>query len=46
MNRLERDGWFSVRAMVKRGEVISIMEQLEALGAQAILETSIANCRL
>ena len=46
VNRLERDGWFSVRAMVKRGEVIGIMERLEALGAQAILETSIANCRL
>lgn len=46
VNSLERDGWFSVRAMVQRGEVIGIMEQLEALGAQAILETSIANCRL
>ena len=32
--------------MVKRGEVISIMERLEALGASAILETQITNCRL
>ncbi len=46
VNRLEQQGWFSIRAMVKRGEVISIMEQLESLGAKAILETSIANCRL
>jgi ATP phosphoribosyltransferase len=46
VNRLEKEGWHSVRAMVKRGEVIEIMEQLEALGATAILETSIANCRL
>lgn len=46
VNRLERDGWFSVRAMVKSGEVIAIMEKLEELGAQAVLETSIANCRL
>ncbi|MCA9239427.1 MAG: ATP phosphoribosyltransferase, partial [Planctomycetales bacterium] len=46
VNKLEKPGWFAVRAMVKRGEVIAIMEQLEALGAQAILETSIANCRL
>lgn len=46
VNRLERAGWFSVRAMVKRGDVIGIMEQLEALGAEAILETGIANCRL
>ncbi|QDS97763.1 ATP phosphoribosyltransferase [Adhaeretor mobilis] len=46
VNRLEEAGWFSVRAMVKRGEVIDIMEQLEELGAAAILETKIANCRL
>ena len=46
VNKLEDENWHSVRAMVKRGEVIGIMEQLEALGAAAILETSIANCRL
>ncbi|MEN1680873.1 MAG: ATP phosphoribosyltransferase [Planctomycetota bacterium] len=46
VNKLERKGWFSIRAMVKRGEVIAIMERLEALGAEAILETGIANCRL
>lgn len=46
VNRLEQEGWYSVRAMVRRGEVIDIMEQLEALGATAILETAIKNCRL
>jgi ATP phosphoribosyltransferase len=46
INRLEDKKLCSVRAMVKRNEVIGIMEQLEALGATAILETSIANCRL
>ncbi len=46
VNQLEDNNWYSVRAMVKRNEVIGIMEQLEALGATAILETSIANCRL
>ncbi|MDZ4657663.1 MAG: ATP phosphoribosyltransferase [Bythopirellula sp.] len=46
VNHLEDKNWCSVRAMVKRNEVIGIMEQLEALGATAILETSIANCRL
>jgi ATP phosphoribosyltransferase len=46
VNRLEDKNWCSVRAMVKRNEVIGIMEQLESLGATAILETSIANCRL
>jgi ATP phosphoribosyltransferase len=46
VNRLEQPGWCSVRAMVKRNEVIQIMEQLEHLGATAILETAISNCRL
>jgi ATP phosphoribosyltransferase len=46
VGRLEEPGWFSVRAMVRRGEVIEIMERLEALGATAILETAITNCRL
>ena len=46
VSRLEEENWFSVRAMVKRAEVIEIMERLEQLGATAILETAIANCRL
>lgn len=46
VNRLEDKQWYSVRAMVKRSDVIGIMEELEALGATAILETSITNCRL
>jgi ATP phosphoribosyltransferase len=32
--------------MVKRTDVIEIMERLEQLGASAILETQITNCRL
>jgi ATP phosphoribosyltransferase len=46
VNKLEEPGWFAVRAMVKRNEVIEIMERLDALGATAILETTITNCRL
>ncbi|CAN0353412.1 unnamed protein product, partial [Ectocarpus sp. 4 AP-2014] len=46
VGRLEDAGWCSVRAMVKRKEVIGAMEQLELLGARAILETAIKNCRL
>jgi ATP phosphoribosyltransferase len=46
ISKLEESGWFAVRAMVKRSEVIAIMEKLEALGASAILETTITNCRL
>jgi len=46
ISKLEEAGWYSVRAMVKRSEVIDIMERLETLGATAILETTITNCRL
>jgi ATP phosphoribosyltransferase len=46
VNKLEEPGWYAVRAMVKSSEVIAIMERLEALGASAILETTIKNCRL
>ena len=46
VNKLEEDGWYSVRAMVKRSDVIGVMERLEELGASAILETAIKNCRL
>lgn len=43
---LEDAAWCAVRVMVRRTEVIEIMEQLEVLGASAILETRITNCRL
>jgi len=43
---LEETGWSAVRVMVRRNEVIEVMERLEALGASAILETQIVNCRL
>jgi ATP phosphoribosyltransferase len=46
VSALEDPDWCAVRVMVKRHEVIEIMERLEALGASAILETRIANCRL
>ena len=46
VSALEDPDWCAVRVMVKRGEVIEIMERLEALGAAAILETQITNCRL
>jgi ATP phosphoribosyltransferase len=46
VSALEDPNWCAVRVMVRRKEVISIMERLEALGASAILETEITNCRL
>lgn len=46
ISTLEDSSWCAVRVMVRRKEVINVMEQLESLGASAILETSINNCRL
>ena len=46
INSLEDPAWCAVRVMVPSGKVIEVMEQLETLGASAILETQIANCRL
>jgi ATP phosphoribosyltransferase len=46
VSALEDPNWCAVKVMVRRGQVIEIMEQLEAIGASAILETQIANCRL
>ncbi len=42
---LEDEAWCAVRVMVRRKDVIAAMEELESLGATAILETPIANCR-
>jgi len=46
VSALEDPAWAAVRAMVRRGEVHAIMERLEAIGASAVIETRIANCRL
>jgi ATP phosphoribosyltransferase len=46
VNPLEDPAWCAIRVMVRRSEIIDVMERLEALGASAILETQITNCRL
>lgn len=46
ISTLEDPGWMAVKVMVEKKSVISVMEQLEHLGAAAILETEIRNCRL
>ena len=46
VSSLEDADWCAVRVMVKRSQVIGVMEKLEAIGATAILETEINNCRL
>ena len=46
ISELEDPEMCSVRVMVKSCDVIDSMEQLERLGATAIFELTIANCRL
>ncbi len=46
LSALEDDNYYAVRVMVRRKDVIETMERLEAIGATAIFETTIANCRL
>jgi ATP phosphoribosyltransferase len=46
ISALEDPDWCAVQVMVRRNEVIDVMERLEAIGASAILETAINNCRL
>jgi ATP phosphoribosyltransferase len=43
---LHREGWVAVQAMVRRGDVHQIMDELYDLGARAILVTDIHACRL
>jgi ATP phosphoribosyltransferase len=46
VNALEDPAWCAVRVMVRQRDIIEVMEKLELLGASAILETKINNCRL
>ncbi len=46
INTLEDRDWCAVQVMVKRKDLIDVMDRLEAIGATAILETRIHNCRL
>ncbi|HZK05206.1 MAG TPA: ATP phosphoribosyltransferase [Actinomycetaceae bacterium] len=43
---LHGDGWMAVRVMVERDATNSIMDRLYAIGARAILVTSIHACRI
>jgi ATP phosphoribosyltransferase len=46
VNDLEDPAWCAVQVMVNRKDVTDVMDRLEAIGATAILETQINNCRL
>jgi ATP phosphoribosyltransferase len=46
VSRLDLEDWCSVKVMVKKSNVVQVMDRLEAVGATAIIETEITNCRL
>ncbi len=46
LSPLEAEGWYAVKVMVKKNTVPEVMDRLEAIGAKAILETEVKNCRL
>ncbi len=46
ISALEDKKWFAVRSLVRREEVVKVMEDLSETGATAILELPITNCRL
>lgn len=46
INSLEDADWCSVQVMVKRKDVVDAMDQLKAIGASAVFEMTLNNCRL
>ncbi len=46
LSQLEDENWFAVKVMVKKKEVPFVMDNLEKIGATAIFETDLKNCRL
>ncbi|RAG74413.1 ATP phosphoribosyltransferase, partial [Burkholderia multivorans] len=43
---LQETGWVAVRVMVEAKDVNNVMDRLYAVGARAILVTSIGACRI
>ncbi len=46
ISRLEDNNWFAIRVMVPKKKIPEVMDELEKLGASAIMEIPIKNCRL
>lgn len=46
ISSLDNEDWLAVKVMVRKKDIIHVMDQLEELGATAIMETEILNCRL
>ena len=46
ISKLDTEGWVGVKVMVEKSAVAKTMDSLEKIGATAIFETNINNCRL
>jgi ATP phosphoribosyltransferase len=46
ITQLKREGWYAVKAMVKRKQAHRIMDELSSLGARGILLTNIESARI
>ncbi len=46
VSELDQEGWLAVKVMVLKKDTVQVMDQLEELGATAIIETEVKNCRL
>lgn len=46
VSQLDQEGWLAVKVMVLKADVVTVMDRLEAIGATAIFETEVRNCRL
>jgi len=46
VSHLDEPGWVAVKVMVPKDKVVDTMDRLQDIGASAILETEVKNCRL
>ena len=46
VSELDEEGWCAVKVMVEKEKIADAMERLESIGATALIETEIRNCRL
>jgi len=46
INSLENAEWCSVQVMIRRADVVDVMDQLKSIGATAVFEMTLNNCRL
>ncbi len=46
ISHLDDGDWVAVKAMIKKSDVVHTMDELASIGATAILETEIRNCRI